>query len=247
MSFVIDKQGDYLPVFGESAGGANATYIPENTTYTVKTDGTGDFSLLSEAITFLQNKWSSGTVTIDIGAGTYEDGKISISQKLIGFPDLVIKGAGKDNTIIHNTSTSQAVLISNFRNKCTFQDLTFENTNVTTPFSVFQLDFANATIKNVKLENGQYTLFVGGGYSQLVMNGTVDIQNSSTAAIGVQQQSSILANQITLNIDTAPLAISILRLATFIFAAGTQNYTSVTTQYSQTVNTITKEGCIYKD
>lgn len=238
-----------INIGGTSSGGANIEgYIPTNTTYTVKTDGTGDFSKLSEAISFLSNKWSTGTVNISIAAGTYsESGTIVIGSSLIGIPRLNITGAGVSNTTIQNTSAGQAILFSQYRNICNLEDLTIENTNSNTPFAVVQCDFANATIKNVKTIKGQYSIFAGGGYSELIMKGTITIQNSSTCAIGVQQQSSVLADQTTLTIDTAPTGVSILRLANFIFAAGSQTWNSVTTQYSQTINTVTKEGCIYHD
>lgn len=238
-----------INIGGTSSGGANIEgYIPTNTTYTVKTDGTGDFSLLSEAIDFLADKWSTGTINIEMGAGTFiENERINIDEKLIGIPVLKITGAGQANTIIQNTSTAAAIRFGDYKNDCTFSDMTIENTNATPPFAVFQLNRAYGKIKNIKLVNASYVLFVGGALSQLTIQGTSEFDNATNSAIGVQQNSVVVADQTAMTIKNAPTGISILRLANFIFAAGTQTWTSVTNQYSQTVNTVTKEGCIYKD
>lgn len=252
MGFVIDKQGDYLPVFGESAGGANATYIPENTTYTVKTDGTGDFSKLSEAVNFLNNKWSPYVVTISIGAGTFvEDGKVEIIDTLhSGIPNIVIEGAGVDSTILQNTSTQNALIFRNLRtSNIVVKNLTIENTNATPPTIVLYAAGSRVLrVSNVKLKNAQYGIFAGVANSEIAIEGNLTIEDCSVDGMEIQNNSALTGSaSATIAFKNMPLGIHIYRQSKVIFFATTLTFASVTNKASQAINTQTADGYIYTD
>lgn len=79
-------------------------FIPSHTTYTVEADGSGDFATIHDAIDFLQDKWSNGTVYIHLGTGTFNISStvdINFINMSLG---LEIYGNGKDNTIINLTT-----------------------------------------------------------------------------------------------------------------------------------------------
>lgn len=131
MGFVIDKQGEYLPVFGEATGGgggggttnhaalsnldyahsghtgfmSSENYIPTGTTLTIEEDGTGDFNTLNEAIAYLDDKWSIGNITIKFGEGTFVHSEpVSIRGGNRFFcPLLTVVGEGADKTILKFT------------------------------------------------------------------------------------------------------------------------------------------------
>lgn len=102
---------------GSNGGGNPANYIPNGTVYTVKADGTGDFSTLNEAIDFLNGKWSTGNVKIKFGAGTFthtEDVSIR-GGNYFSIPLLTVEGESATDTILeftHNTPT-QAIKVYN--------------------------------------------------------------------------------------------------------------------------------------
>ena len=67
----------------------------------VKLDGSGQFTKLSDAINYLTGKWSNGTVTIQLGEGTFEETEsITIDGNKFNFSNLVICGTNRDNSII---------------------------------------------------------------------------------------------------------------------------------------------------
>lgn len=131
MGFVLDKQGNYLPVFGEATGGGGGTsdhaqltnlsyvdsghtgfmssenFIPNGTTITVKSSD-GDFTNLNDAINSLEGKWSNGKVSIVIDAGTFvHNGMIDIRNGDKFFiPMLDIQGSGINDTTLDYTANT---------------------------------------------------------------------------------------------------------------------------------------------
>ena len=97
-SITITNDGTISSVGG---GGTDVNFVPAGTILTVKTDGSGQFTKLSEAINYLTNKWSNGTVTIQLGEGTFEETEpITIDGNKFNFSNLVICGTNRDNSII---------------------------------------------------------------------------------------------------------------------------------------------------
>ena len=253
MSFVLDKNGDYLPVFGENTGGAeSASYIPADTTYTVKTDGTGDFTKLSDAVNFLNNKWSPYPVTISMGAGTFvENDKVEIIDTYhSGIPNIIIEGAGVDSTILQNTSTKNALIFRNLRtSNIIVRNLTVENTNATPPTIVLYAAGSRVLrVANVKLKNAQYGLFAGVANSEIAIEGNLTIENCGVGGFEVQNNSILTAGSTsTISFNTMPQAIHVYRQSKVIFMASTLSFTSVTTKASIPINTQTADGYIYTD
>lgn len=89
-------------------GGGGATldnYLPNGTVINVNLDGSGDFTDLPSAIDYLTDKFSSGTVTIQLGEGTFELSEdLVIDQDKFNFGSLQIQGAGNNVTIIYRIS-----------------------------------------------------------------------------------------------------------------------------------------------
>ena len=82
-------------------------YIPSGTVISVKTDGTGDFTTLSDAVSSLVGKWSNGTVTISLGNGTFtESSGITLNGSYFSIPLIVITGQGKANTTVSYTGST---------------------------------------------------------------------------------------------------------------------------------------------
>lgn len=126
MAFVLDEKGNYLPVLGESAGGgggtsdhaqltnldyasaghtgfmSSANYLPDGTTITVASSG-GDYTKLSEAVAFLQGKWSDGAVTISIANGTYTESEtVFVNTSVFNIPFVDIVGTDRELTILNH-------------------------------------------------------------------------------------------------------------------------------------------------
>lgn len=105
MSFVLDKNGEYLPVFGETSGGGGS-YVAGGTVYTIEADGTGDFDTIENALSSLSGKFSGGTVTIKFGEGSFDVSNISVDCSLYNFGALIIAGSGVDKTTLNNNTQS---------------------------------------------------------------------------------------------------------------------------------------------
>ena len=97
-SITITNDGTISSVGG---GGTDVNFIPAGTVVDVKLDGSGQFTKLSDAINYLTGKWSNGTVTIQLGEGTFEETEpITIDGNKFNFSNLVICGTNRDNSII---------------------------------------------------------------------------------------------------------------------------------------------------
>ena len=130
MAFVLDKQGEYLPVFGESEGGGgqDPNFLPDGTIITIKSNGTGDYTDIGSAISYLSDKWSSGTVKISVSAETFT----LSSPIIINNPNL--------NLIIEGQGTSSSFIKVNY------------NDTLTADYAMFTLqNGANVCFKDIKI------------------------------------------------------------------------------------------------
>lgn len=93
-----------------SSGGGTGTdvnFIPAGTVVDVKLDGSGQFTKLSDAINYLTGKWSNGTVTIQLGEGTFEETEsITIDGNKFNISNLEIKGNSSTGTIVSFSSST---------------------------------------------------------------------------------------------------------------------------------------------
>ena len=148
MGFVIDKQGNYLPVFGEAQGGGGTSnhsqlthldyatsghtgfmpssdFVADGTTYTIKADGTADYTTLTDAINDLYGKWCTGTVNIEIDGAINDNAGIAInSDKNYNIPVLRIKGINSAS-ITYNSTSAPYLDVTNAR--VIISDLSFIN------------------------------------------------------------------------------------------------------------------------
>ena len=90
---------------GGGGGAADASFIPLGTIFTVKADGTGDFTSLNDAINYLDGKWSNGIVTINLDEGTHTlTDNISLTRS-INIPKITISGHSGGGTIVEVPET----------------------------------------------------------------------------------------------------------------------------------------------
>ena len=113
-------------------------FIPADTILTVKTDGSGQFTNLSEAISYLTGKYSNGTVTIQLGEGAFDSLTYTSSSSI---PLLIIKGVSQSATTI----TSVNLTGMGF---CQLTDLSVESTSAP---AVSVNDYVHFICKRVKM------------------------------------------------------------------------------------------------
>lgn len=223
MSFVIDKQGEYLPVFGEYTGGdIKNSYLAPDTTLTVKTDGTGDFTSLNDAISYLTGKWSTGTVNINIAAGTYTTtSKIDIAGTSFNIPRLIISGASADTTII-SCATAQSSGIIRVLN--TWNDI---------------------RIRLLTIQGAGKT--ASGGIGIMAQNNSLPVYTEQVkikdVEIGYKMRQTGVSKILNFAFENCGTAVSVEAGSTTLII--NPSYTNVTTQLNQTKNTLTYNGIIY--
>lgn len=92
-------------------------FIPAGTILTVKTDGSGQFTKLSEAINYLTGKWSNGTVTVQLGEGEFiEENTINIPEFNINTLKIVGQGVDKTSISCSNTTNYNYVMRNTLAN-----------------------------------------------------------------------------------------------------------------------------------
>lgn len=228
-------------------GGGTANlknYIAGGTTITVKSDGTGDFTSLKDAVNSLTGKFSDGKVTISIGAGTFDITEtVVIDGGNFNFAELEISGAGKENTIIQNTSATQYVSIISITNSgaliiCKDFCLKAKDSSSGIGVSISKSDYVY--LENLKTENclwGIYPDFVSKVWIQ-----TLTGSNLADAMNVNRGSEAFCRGTFTLSDVTTAFQVS---NASLIKAAGvTKTFTNVTNSTNQTTNQITNNGII---
>ena len=120
-------------------------FLPAGSILTIEADGSGQFTKLSEAINYLTGKLSNGTVTIQLGEGTFEETEsITIDGNKFNISNLEIKGNSSTGTIV------------SFSNRTVVNLYVINNAFV----SIFDMQFsANASSWCIE-QNQQSTLFM---------------------------------------------------------------------------------------
>ena len=116
-------------------------YIPAETDFRIKADGTGNFPTINDAIDYLYNKWSNGVIYITLEAGTHYISRNSTIQNLwCNLPHILIRGESESSTFLVGSSDFDAGsgdwFFFNFwaKTNIVFSNLTFKkgnNSNVT--------------------------------------------------------------------------------------------------------------------
>lgn len=97
---------------GGGGGAADASFIPLGTIFTVKADGTGDFTTLNDAIDYLDGKWSNGIVTINLDEGTHTLTKNISLTRSINIPKITISGQSGGGTIVEVPATLTGAMVT---------------------------------------------------------------------------------------------------------------------------------------
>lgn len=271
MGFVLDKQGNYLPVLGEAAGGggggtsdhsqlsnldyehaghtgfmSSANYIPHNTTINVKLDGTGDFDNITDAINFLEGKWSDGTVFIQLGDGTFNiSSTLTISGRKCSIRAVYIKGNGINNTTIAYIGTNQDDRIFHANN---YQLLYIEDMTLTSTYGTKQSRGVTASVSG----NPYLTRVAFDNFSAAISIFAQGLVTVSGGCSFSNCTNAVKADPGTCSVDIFS-QISFTNVGTAwsvgnggVIRGGSANctYTSVTTKVSQTVGTATNNGWI---
>lgn len=134
-SITITNDGTISSVGG---GGTDVNFVPAGTILTVETDGSGQFTQLSEAINYLTNKWSNGTVTIQLGEGAFDSLTYTTSSSI---PLLIIKGVSQSATTITSVNLTGIGF-------CQLTDLSVESTKAP---AVWVNDYVHLICKKVKI------------------------------------------------------------------------------------------------
>lgn len=270
MSFVIDKNGEYLPVLGETSGGggggttnhaqlsnldyansghtgfmSSENFLPADTTIEVKLDGTGDFTTFGDAITYLKGKWSNGTVNISIGEGTFtEAGTLDIHLRQFNIPFLQITGASRDTTTLSRTGVgtySAAIRVFDGSSSLSFKNLTIQSDNSTNGYCLTALEGASIIAEGVNVKGGY------GGY-YCYSNGTIESRGSiysTGCACPVYAHDGIFnARNTTLAFSNASTAFTVVEAGIIKLSNCTKSFTSVSRFASVTPNQITASGYI---
>lgn len=104
---------------------SNAGQIPDGKTIKVKSDGTADFTTLTDAINSLYGRVCSGTVNIEIDGAITDTAGIAInSDKNYNVPVLRIKGVNSA-TITYNSTSAPYLDVTNAR--VIISDISFVN------------------------------------------------------------------------------------------------------------------------
>lgn len=144
-----------IEIQGGGGCGTPDNYLPDGTTITVNLDGSGDFTDLPSAIDYLTDKFSSGTVTIQLGEGTFElSAVLTINTNKFTFGQLKIVGSGIDTTTIYKATSSEYTAMIYVQNSGTvyFQDFTIKSDNTNYGRGIEPQDFSNVVCDKLAFE-----------------------------------------------------------------------------------------------
>lgn len=144
-----------IEIQGGGGGGTPDNYLPDGTIITVNLDGSGDFTDLPSAIDYLTDKFSSGTITIQLGEGTFElSAVLTIDTNKFTFGQLKIVGSGIDTTTIYKATSSEYTAMIYVQNSGTvyFQDFTIKSDNTNYGRGIEPQDFSNVVCDKLAFE-----------------------------------------------------------------------------------------------
>ena len=265
MGFVIDNQGNYLPVLGESAGGgsgtsdhsqltnldyehsghtgflSSATFIPPNTTITVDPNGGGDYTTLQEAFAFLSGKWSSGEVYVSIKNGTYTAAtgqtSISFNATTASIPKIIISGESRTGVIIKPKLFVRGSLAT----PVLIRHLTIDCIDATSS-AALELYGISAAVQNVLVKNCWAGIYPQNGAIANVSD--IYAESISSSAIFPNVGATIIVNG-TLTCNSVDCAVTAGWGSTSVIYNVTKAFTNVRVDTSQTIGTPTAQGVIY--
>lgn len=221
-------------------------FIPGGTSITVKTDGTGDFNNLTDAISYLSGKWSNGLVTIKLGVGTFNVGNITIDTDLsFNFGELKIEGSGISETIINNTNQNGEGLLIGGRVPIILKLFTYKKPATT--IQTVGVGIRPGKRSMCKLEN----VSIQGCGIGLGANGCVQVElaqncdfTNCTVGVDCNEGGVLRVNQTNFTFNNCSTAWRVRTGGQIHASIPNVTYTSITNKTSQTVGTATNEGWI---
>ena len=231
---------------------SSENYIPAGTIITV---GTGkNFETLKQAHDSLEGKWSNGTVTIQIDNGEYS-GSVSLS-KINNIPSVIIAGTDVNSTVLKYTPGASGwgqVLAIGARQRITLRNITLESDN-SSGYSGLLIDGAESvTLDNLKCKNtAQYGISIAGISNVTLRPNGITLTNSTVQGqygIYVELGATVYGYYNSkIEINNFATGISASMGARVTLNQPLTTFTSVTTQYNPTVNSInTGTGWIFKN
>ena len=223
-----------------------SNFIPSNVAINVRSDGTGDFTTIADALTYLEGKWSNGGITLSV-KGTFNiSSGIVIDTKTFAFPSLAFTGDTVNNTIINYSGTGTAIKVRGSSIIVRLTNFTLNHTG-TSPVGVAFQDFTNGYIDNATL-NFTNTAIDGITSSRTTLTELGDYINitNATSAIHADQGGKLFAGVMTHSSITNCSTCWQVSNGAILSGVGstTPTYTNVTNKFSQTVGTATTNGWI---
>lgn len=224
-------------------GGGDKTaenFLPANTTISVKTDGTGDYTSLISALTYTENKWSDGQIIIELGSGTFNEGNNTIVYNPACYQNILIKGAGYQNTTVSSTSSGILVETSGITTNFMVRDIAFSNSSTGWAFRI--TDNSHCIFRGT-------VAFSGGSGITAYRNGEILIFDTMNFT-DVTEAISSTCGTITsgwgpaINFSNVNKAYTVECGGIIRLYSPANTFTNVTTKVSQSVGTATTKGWI---
>lgn len=208
--------------------------MPAGTILTVETDGSGQFTQLSEAINYLTNKWSNGNVTIQLGEGAFDSlTYIAVSS----IPLLIIKGVSQSATTIASVNLTGIGF-------CQLTDLSVKSTS--TP-AVYVNDYVHFICKRVKMSvpnATSATVMTVSHLARVNVNTCIfhsDIKGGTGFYLTTGVPIGTYGNCTFENLNTA----AYVRFGGILCNKGENTYTNITNTTNQSVGVSSAYGVIY--
>lgn len=228
---------------------SDANFLPDGYTINLKADGTGDFATIQDAINSLNGKVCSGTVSIELEAGTYNISTPIIIGNVNGvlpynIANIRVLGNTMSDTIINCTDTTTNTACLLVRNGFVLiENLTLKNDTRTTTNQVLTVtNQGRAYLRTVKLQNGEFGLNAQ-RTSETVELYNCTIDNTSFAIYAGEGGRANIDNSI-LTITNAIYALRVWSSGQINIGYAKKNFTNVTNETNQTIGNITADGMI---
>lgn len=158
----------------------DSTFIPKSTTFIIDPSGNGDFTTYTQAVNYLQDKYSNGHIALKFVSGNHTIGyEPTIDGAQHNLPFIEIVGEGINNTIItcSTLSMGQAPFTFIWQNAC-MHDFTLTHTNPSNNANnnrAMRADlFSNINIYNIKIAGFEYGIWAFNNGSIRIDNVTVE-------------------------------------------------------------------------
>lgn len=221
-----------------------SNFIPRDTIFTVKANGTGNFTTIQSALDFLEGKWSNGEVTISIDADTFTITTLLVLNQKFNIPCLLIKGVSKDTTIINKTISENpnepVLVIKDQKNQIKISDMTLSTVCLNDSICL-SIQGSNVYMSNIKMKNADLTFINNQLGSACELDEILDLENDTEKST----MYGIITSNVSKLITQTTTIINITNASSGLFAemGGINgifyckvNTTDVATKYSPALN-----------